>query len=278
MKIRSPLRYPGGKTRAIKTIEPLVPAHTEYREPFVGGGSVFAHLKQTFQANKHWINDLNYDLYLFWIFARDKNKELVAEIRRIKQESSDGRALFEYYKGNCDEFSGFDRAVRFFVLNRITFSGTINSGGYSEQSFTRRFTDSSIDRLTKLEELLKNTKITNLDYEEVVEDPGENVFIFLDPPYYSTTASRLYGDNGDLHANFDHKRFSQVMKACKHKWLITYDDCDEIRELFSFAHIVPWSLQYGMNNYGKDSAGKGRELFIANYPLTEEEPYQIKLK
>jgi DNA adenine methylase len=277
MKIKSPLRYPGGKTRAIKYIEPLVPKYLEYREPFVGGGSVFTHLKQKYHANKYWINDLNYDLYLFWKYAKDENRRLVTEVRSIKEEWTDGRKLFDYYKGNWNEFSDFDRAVRFFVLNRITFSGTIDSGGYSKQSFERRFTESSIDRLAKLDILLKNTRITNLDYEKVVKEPGEKVFIFLDPPYYSTTASRLYGKNGDLHTSFDHKRFSNVMKKCNHKWLITYDDCNEIRNLFSFAEIIPWSLQYGMNNYGQDSAGKGKELFITNYEMTEEDTFQLKL-
>jgi len=278
MNIRSPLRYPGGKTRAIKTIVPLIPDFFEYREPFVGGGSVFAHIKQTYNGDIHWINDLNFDLYLFWKYARDKNNKLVEEVRRIKEEWKDGRALFEHYKGNWDKFSKFDRAVRFFLLNRITFSGTIDSGGYSKQSFKRRFTDSSIDRLARLEELLNNTKITNLDYEDVVTAPGKDVFIFLDPPYYSTTSSRLYGKNGDLHVGFDHERFANVMKDCNHKWLITYDDCKKIRELFNFAEIVPWSLQYGMNNYGQNSAGKGRELFIANYSINEKSAYQLKLK
>lgn len=275
--IRSPLRYPGGKTRAIKTIEPLIPNYFEYREPFIGGGSVFAHVKQTFSGKLHWINDLNYDLYLFWKYAKEENDLLVNEAKKIKRESKDGRELFEHYKGNWDNFSDFDRAVRFFVLNRITFSGTIDSGGYSEQSFKRRFTDSSVDRLAQLDELLVGTKITNLDYEEVVVEPGEDVFIFLDPPYYSTTDSRLYGKNGDLHTQFDHNRFANVMKNCKHKWLITYDDCKEIRELFNFANIIPWSLQYGMNNYGQDSAGRGQELFIANYPLPIKQNQQIEL-
>lgn len=276
--IRSPLRYPGGKTRAIKTINQLIPSFNEFREPFVGGGSVFAHVKQCYPSRQYWINDLNYDLFLFWKYAKNHNQELVTEIRRIKEEHTDGRELFESYKGNWNDFSDFDRAVRFFVLNRITFSGTIDSGGFSQQSFKRRFTESSIDRLSKLDVLLTNTKITNLDYEIIVNEPGDDVFIFLDPPYYSTSKSRLYGKNGDLHTNFDHVRFANVMKKCNHKWLITYDDCMEIRELFDFAEIVPWSLQYGMNNYGQSSAGRGRELFIANFQIYTTDPHQLSLK
>ncbi len=56
------------------------------------------------------------------------------------------------------------------------------------------------------------------------------------------------------------------MQKVKHKWLITYDDCEEVRALFSFAHIVPWELQYGMNNYKQEGAAKGKEVMITNYP------------
>ena len=273
MKITSPLRYPGGKSKAIDRILPLIPGYAEYREPFVGGGSVFianiqgVKKRQRFPDAAFWINDLNTDLYLFWKFAQLDINKLVNTIYEIKRNQPDGRALFESYKENWNELSDFERAVRFFILNRITFSGTIDSGGYSEQAFKRRFTISSIERLAKLGYILDGVKITNLDYEEVIHAPGEDVFIFLDPPYYTTTQSRLYGKKGDLHQFFDHQRFSENMRKCPHKWLITYDDCLEVRQMFDFAYIAPWSLQYGMNNYKQKTAEMGRELFIANYPI-----------
>ena len=56
--IKSPLRYSGGKSRVVKIIAPLIPEFDEYREPFVGGGSVFVYLKQKYPNKKYWINDL----------------------------------------------------------------------------------------------------------------------------------------------------------------------------------------------------------------------------
>jgi len=278
MVIRSPLRYPGGKSKALKKILPLIPKFNSFIEPFVGGGSIFIALKQKFPDCLFWINDLNKDVYLFWKFAQSDLEILVDAIWTIKKENADGRKLFESYKENWNELNDFDRAVRFFVLNRITFSGTIDSGGYSRQSFERRFTDSSIERLSKLNYVMDAVKITNLDYEDIIHADADSVFIFLDPPYYSTTNSRLYGKKGNLHKTFDHLRFSENMKRCKHKWLITYDDCPKVRELFDFANIVPWSMQYGMNNYKQDSAGIGQELFITNYPIGErEEDYQLNI-
>ena len=85
------------------------------------------------------------------------------------------------------------------------------------------------------------------------------------------TKSRLYGKNGDLHIGFDHKKFAEDMKACPHKWMITYDDCEEIRNNFSFAHLYEWEFQYGMNNYKKDFAAKGKELIITNYSVKVKE-------
>jgi DNA adenine methylase len=116
---------------------------------------------------------------------------------------------------------------------------------------------------------MENVKITNSDYREVVEAKGENVFIFLDPPYFSATKSALYGKNGVLHKNFDHERFASVLKNVKHKWLITYDDSDYIKELFSFANIKTWKQVYGMRNVNGNGNQKENELFISNYDFNE---------
>jgi DNA adenine methylase len=267
--IKSPLRYPGGKSRAIDTIVKYLPEQFgEYREPFVGGGSLFFYLKQKFPHLDIWINDLNPELFLFWKIAQSDLGDLVDEIRQVKINSPNGKALFEEMTTvDVNQLSDFQRAVRFFILNRITFSGTVDSGGYSEQAFQKRFTTSSIERLSKISEILKGIKITNLDYNDLLLSPVKNIFIFLDPPYYSVTASKLYGRKGDLHTSFNHDRFAHNVKKCQHKWLITYDDCLTVRENFPDSYIGEWELQYGMNNYKQKSAAKGKELMIYNYSI-----------
>ena len=269
MPITSPLRYPGGKSKAIKQIIRHLPAHfARYREPFVGGGSLFIHLKQQRPQLDVWINDLNHDLYCFWKYAQTDLARLGAEIAKVKRETTDGRALFTALTTTkAGALSEFEHAVRFFLLNRITFSGTVDAGGYSQAAYEKRFTQSSIARLKKLRPVLAGVRITNLDYRAVLAEPGADVFIFLDPPYLSATKSKLYGRKGALHTVFDHAAFAAALKACPHKWLITYDDSSEIRSNFAFAHIYEWELQYGMNNYGRDFAPKGKELFITNYEL-----------
>ena len=92
----SPLRYPGGKTRAVKQILPLLPKeYSEFREPFVGGGSVFLAAKQRKNAD-YIINDLNFDLFCFWKHAKENNNSLYEAVKKIKDLEHDGRALFNY--------------------------------------------------------------------------------------------------------------------------------------------------------------------------------------
>lgn len=263
--IKSPLRYPGGKSRAVGLISKLLPDFDEYREPFLGGGSIFIYAKQRFPNKRFWVNDLYLELYKFWEMTQRDVDALIEKIYEWKNQFPIGKELHKFLNTKLESFDDLERAAAFFIYNRITFSGTSLSGGFSEHAFSGRFTESSIQRLNQFSKVINGSTITNLDYEELVKKEGENVFIFLDPPYYSATKSALYGKNGNLHKSFDHIKFAETMRNCKHKWLITYDDSKYIRDLFSFANIIPWNLTYGMRNVTDNSDQKGEELFISNY-------------
>tara|TARA_A100001015_G_scaffold178632_1_gene198571 strand:- start:816 stop:1649 length:834 start_codon:yes stop_codon:yes gene_type:complete len=267
--LKSPLRYPGGKSKAVKNILPLVPYFQEYREPFVGGGSIFLALKHKFPEKKFWINDIYIDLFSFWSKLKDDTEKLIDEVQKIFDEKlkfENGRPLYDHFS-NLKTKDPLQLAIKFFILNRITFSGTIEAGGFSKASFETRFTQSSIDRLKGFDEILKNVKITCFDYSKVIESNGKNVFLFFDPPYSSNTKSSLYGKKGELHKIFNHEEFASKIKYTSHKWLLTYDDNSMIRELYKDFNLIPWELQYGMNNYKQSNAAKGKELIITNYDL-----------
>jgi DNA adenine methylase len=273
--VKSPLRYPGGKSRVVNYILPYVPLDiSEYREAFVGGGSVFLAVKSLFhrRISEYWINDINLDLYLFWKYAKDNISNLVIETNKFKENYKDGRELYNYLINTDNLHSEFERALRFFIMNRITFSGLMDSGGYSQQAFEKRFTQSSVERLNNISPYLSGVNISCVDYEELLMKAGKKVFLFLDPPYFKAVKSKLYGVKGDLHTNFDHERFAYNLKKCEHRWLLTYDDCPEIRKLFNFAEITELEVQYGMNNYKQKNAAKGKELLIKNYycPLPKD--------
>lgn len=276
--ITSPLRYPGGKSKALKKIIPYTPMDfSEYREPFVGGGSIFLRLKQLKPNAKYKINDLNFDLMCFWKQLQQNPDELIKEIRKIKDREDNGRNLFNRLKNDKDKSNEFSVAVRYFVLNRIAYSGLVDTGGYSQESFEGRFTYSAIKKLVGVSKLLDKVEITKDGYEKLLLQDGKDVFIFLDPPYYGNKKSRLYGKLGKLHRFFNHQKFAEDVKNCEHNYLITYDDSNEIRKLFSFSNIYPWKLQYLMDNVNGNKPKKGSEIFITNYEQFKFAPVNKKL-
>ncbi len=267
--IKSPLRYPGGKSKAVKFLSKFFPkSFKELREPMFGGGSVTFYWVQKKPNARFVAGDINYDLYCFWKVLKENKNPLIMEIKRVKETYKDGRQLFEEIMERREkELDEFQRAVDFFILNRITFSGTVDCGGYSEQAFKKRFTRSSIDRLELAHEVIKKVELHFGDYEELLNAEGKEVVIFLDPPYYSAQKSKLYGKRGNLHTEFDHERLLKLVKDSKHRVLITYDNSEYIRDLYKDFYTVEWELSYGMTNYKQDKVRVGSELLIANFPI-----------
>jgi DNA adenine methylase len=267
-RFRSPLRYPGGKQKAVEQIAKMLPmSAAEFREPMVGGGSVFFYAKRAGFARSYWINDKFKELVSFWRTVQDPSscKKLADDLEKLRSRFESAEQIKEYFFQARKEVpdSEYREAFLFFFFNRVTFSGTTRAGGFSSAASLRRFTASSVERLRPLPDALADVSITNVDFEDVIKAPGKDVFIFLDPPYF--TAIKLYGKNGSLHA-FDHEKLAAMLKKSKHRFLITYDDCDEIRELYDWANVQEWRLQYGMNNCSTENLSKvGRELFIRNY-------------
>ena len=265
---KSPLRYPGGKQRAIEQISKMLPeSASEFREPMVGGGSVFFHARSINFAKTYWVNDKFKELISFWLAVQNPSvcRRLANDLEELRSRFTSADQIKRYFLKAREEQPADDyrEALLFFFFNRVTFSGTTRAGGFSSAASLRRFTASSIDRLHPLPEALNDVRITNEDYQSIVRAPGQDVFIFLDPPYY--TATKLYGRNGSLHA-FEHEKLAALLKKTQHRFLITYDDCDEIRALYEWATLKPWQLRYGMNNCGAGNTSKvGSELFIMNY-------------
>ena len=265
--IVSPLRYPGGKSTISTFLCSLFPSFEEYREPFIGGGSVFIETKNNFPYKKYWINDIYNPLYCYWKSIRDNGNEMMGIVKSWKSTITDGKSKFNELVENMDTFDELMKGVAFYFINRTSFSGTSISGGYSDEAFHKRFTDSAIERSDKLIPFMKDVRITNMDFEDVMKENGNNVFMFLDPPYYSAEKSHLYGKNGNTHKGFDHERFANACKQSPHKWLITYDDSEYIRDLFKGFNITTIELVYAMKNTPYSKKNKGNELIITNYDV-----------
>src|SRR4051812_41343447 len=109
--VRSPLRYPGGKSRAVELISELIPKYKEFREPFVGGGSVFIHRKQLNPKAKFWVNDLYKPLYYFWSQAKENLDLLIEAVWKFRREHQNGKELFYYLKENYERFPDIEKAA-----------------------------------------------------------------------------------------------------------------------------------------------------------------------
>lgn len=265
ISIKSPLRYPGGKARLAKKILAMAPeGYSEYREPFLGGGSVLfaVHSLKPDIAKK--AGDSFQPLYNFWHMCKTEPKELYHQVWVGKQIII-GKSLWEKCRkwvfDTSTDIRDVDRAAAYFMLNRITFSGLTLSGGYSKEAHETRFRDTHIARLKDANQVLQNVDLRHSDYTELLHEPGDNVWIYLDPPY-DIKSDNLYGNAGASHKGFDHVKFAEECKKCKHKWLITYNDNQKIRDLYSsWANITEVDVKYSMNSTAKVT----KELFITNY-------------
>lgn len=284
--LKSPLRYPGGKQKDIPFLSRVFEqvdktrGIQEFREPFLGGGSLLLYAIANLSAKSYWGNDFHSLLMDFWCQTQEDVEALCETVNRLrlayngpKHKSPEWTQFRRDYLQRLDDLPDdrLHRAARFFILNRSTSSGTTESGGLTALAYCERFTASSIERLRALNGRLTNVSFTCKDYKELLRKPGEKVFIYLDPPYLSAEASKLYGKSGHLHKGFNHGRLAAELKDCPHDWLMTIDNSPEIRDLYSWANICPWEKLYSMTNVdGRKSRG-GQELLVANFKITTEE-------
>ena len=284
---RSPLRYPGGKQKDVPRLSQFLPKCKEFRDPFLGGGNILLYAVENSLAEIYWGNDLNSSVFDFWEeVKRDANK-LADLVLFIKEEYTGEQANCKTWQKFRKKFTlklnqlstddQLNRAAKFFILNRSTSGGSTECGGMTQAAYCQRFTNSSILTLRGLQNVFKEVIFTNFDYEEVIKAPGEDIFIFLDPPYLSAKSSGLYGKNGDLHKTFDHQRLAEVLKEYNDKcrWLMTIDNSPEIKNLYNWAaDQLEWEKAYGMTNVSGQKSRRGAELLVANFSLTSFNSHQ----
>jgi len=236
----SPLRYPGGKSRAVKFLYPLIPSYvTKLTAPFFGGGSLELALTTRMKVT-------GYDIFLpvveFWQELL-KNQDDLVEMVRLYYPITKWMfySLQKYYK---DIPTKLERAAVYYVLNRASFSGTTFSGGMSPGH--PRFTESSIKRLADFH--VNNLKVEHGDAFDVIKETDD--FLYLDPPYEIDQA--LYGNKGDAHKGFNHFALAELLKNRKH-WIMSYNDSLHMRKLYKDNTILPVHWIYGMGKNKKSN-------------------------
>jgi len=251
----SPLRYPGGKTRACKQLDDIlnenfnISSFKNFVSPFFGGGSFEFHIQNKYNL-KIIANDKFTPLYNFWNTCKSNNDLLCQEL--YKHIGNVDKTDFTNFRKNImNENNVMNQSIMYFIINRCSFSGATLSGGFSLESSKKRFTKSSIDRVNQLE--LTDFEIYNFDFEEFInKNISTNNLLFLDPPYYLEKDSKLYGNNGDMHESFEHNKLYNCL-ATRENWFMTYNNCEYIKNLYKDFKIIETSWSYGMNKSKKSS-------------------------
>jgi DNA adenine methylase len=234
---RSPLRYPGGKSRAVPQIMELLPQGLDkICSPFIGGGSVeLACAARGIQVSAY---DGFEPLVNFWQIVFENAPQLAKLVEAYHPLSR--TEFYALQKRYFDIAERMEKAAAFFVLNRASFSGTTLSGGMSPGH--KRFTKSAIERLDNF--TAENITIEHADFRESIPD-NSGKFLYLDPPY--ANGGRLYGERGDMHDSFGHKALSEILYE-RDGWILSYNDCDMVHELYPDNTFVKAEWAYGMNN------------------------------
>ena len=269
---KTPLRYPGGKSRAVTKMGQYLPdlrEYKEFREPFLGGGSVSIYLSKMYPNLSIWVNDLYEPLVNFWLSIQNNGEELYKDIRDLKEKHPNrdsARELFNDSKEiiNDEEESNQDRAVAFYIVNKCSFSGLTESSSFSPQASESNFSMRGIEKLIGYQEIITDWKITNTTYEDLLTN-WQDAFIYLDPPY--DIKDNLYGRKGDIHKRFDHDKFAEDCDRHTADMMVSYNSSQLVKDRFKDWTAAEFDLTYTMRSVGEymRDQQQRKELLLLNY-------------
>ena len=272
--LKTCLRYPVGKSRACVKMDSYSPDlrnYDEFREPFVGGGSVAIHITKKYPNLDIWVNDLYEPLVNFWqqlqMFGIDLKDKLV-ELKTSNSTPDLAKELFLKAKEqvNDKDLPSIDRAVAFYVVNKCSFSGLTESSSFSQQASNSNFSLRGIEKLPGYSKIIERWRITNYSYDYLLEG-DTSVFVYLDPPY--DIKDNLYGNKGSMHKGFDHDKFATDCDSCSMSQLISYNSDQLVKDRFKNWNAAEFDLTYTMRSVGEymREQKQRKELLLFNYGI-----------
>jgi len=256
IKIKTCLRYPGGKFYGFKRIEPFLKIkHDEYREPFIGGGSIF--LGKSKASKLNWINDIDKELINFYqVIREDNDREKLFTL--IKNEAANKQRHSEVKE--IKPRNKIESAFKYFYLNRTSFSGIMVKPRWGFLIGSSVTPDKWTKIVNPVATKLKDVKITNIDFKEVItaKTNNKNVLLYLDPPYFKASKA-IYNNE---FTKRDHLDLCELLKQTKYKFILSYENCEEIKEMYSWANIHEIDWTYFMSEARRQN---GKELIITNF-------------
>lgn len=270
MRFFSPLRYPGGKLKVSEYIKLLIDNNNlndgHYVEPYAGGASVALDLLISEYVSNIHINDIDRAIYSFWhsvIYDTENFCKLINDTPVSVEEWKKQKFIIK----NKEDFSTLEVGFSTFFLNRTNRSGILNAGiiGGIEQGG-----DWKIDARYNKTDLIKRIKLISrfrdrislnnmdaVDYIRMIDNNlPNNSLIYLDPPYYKK--------GKELYINYynhnDHSEIAEEVKKLTNRfWIVSYDNEEAIKDLYSEYRQKIYSL-----NYSVGKASVGSEVIIYN--------------
>lgn len=257
MRFYSPLRYPGGKNCIFSFVSTLLEENElvghSYAEPYAGGAGLALRLLFEEYVDKIYINDLDVAIYAFWKTIIDEPDKFCRWIDKLNINMNSWHKYKSIYdKKNAGNL--YELAQATFFLNRTNVSGVIKGGVIGGKDQTGKYKidarfkkEELIDRIQKIAKYKNRIFISNQDgisFTQRINSMEENVFLYLDPPYY--------GKGADLYMNYfsekDHMALSSFVKSLDKKWMVSYDNNEFILNLYSEMNRVLYKLSQSASN------------------------------
>lgn len=263
----SPLRYPGGKTILFEYFASIIDKHgwkdITYIEPYAGGAGAALSLLFLEKVGSIVINDYDPAMYAFWDAAVNHTTELIEKIQNTPVTLKEWDIQKQIYK-RAEETNSLELGFATFFLNRTNRSGILNAGPIGGKSQAGQWKldarynrDSIIDKLKLLAFYRDRIVVKNVDGVDLINEYARKTdsFFYIDPPYYVKGAN-LYL-NSFKHE--DHQKLADALDDLKDvKWLLSYDNNENILNMYThFEHEV-FSLRYSAHHNTKN----GSELMI----------------
>lgn len=258
MKVNSFMSWIGGKKSSRDIIIPRFPVYYEkYIEVFGGGGWI---LFAKPPGNDHEIfNDFNSNISNLYTCVRDHSAELIESLRFVLNSREDFDRI-KHIINEKAEIGDVKRAAEFYQLIRYSYASGCDSFGGKPHSMWGNFPliEQACRRLQKV-------VIENKDFEKLITQQDSEVsFFYCDPPYFNTES--YYENVGFTTA--DHERLRNVLAGITGKFMVSYNDCPEIRSLYEGYEMYSYER---INNIRQrfDGGSMFGELLIANYDMGE---------
>lgn len=260
-------RYPGGKYKLrrpiIDLIAPQLSPGIEYREPFFGGGGIGLQLLEEFpeRISSLWINDRDIGIATLWTsvirFPEDLQRRVMSFVPTPERFAHFKRDLLQIDDLPKSRAKLVEIGFRKLAIQQMSYSGLgVMAGGPLSDIGSRWSPEYICSKIEKLSGAFATVDVrgggcSSDDFEAMLD--GDDCLVYLDPPYYVQGAA-LYQHAFDRK---DHERLALALRRRKGPWLLSYDDCPEVRELYRWATAREVPV-----NYSISQANKRAELLI----------------